>query len=221
MKDETRVWLVRHAETATPMVFHGAESDEPLSEHGSRQAAAAAEWFRELKPEVVVTSKMRRAVATGTPIAAACGIPHHLEADLHERRVGALSGTPFAVSEGPWIDTLQHWSAGHTAFTTPGAESYDEVRERLLPAWNRIVEAHRGKRVVVVAHGIVCKVLALTLVPGWGPTKWHEFGKVANLAVSELSLSSANVWQLQARVEVPPVLAVNAAAVAGLARSEA
>ena len=39
----TRVLLLRHAETATPHLFHGAESDVGLSERGRRQADAVAE----------------------------------------------------------------------------------------------------------------------------------------------------------------------------------
>lgn len=30
----TRIWLLRHAETALPTVFHGAESDVGLSRRG-------------------------------------------------------------------------------------------------------------------------------------------------------------------------------------------
>ena len=46
----TTIWLVRHAETAAPTMFHGAESDVALGEHGKRQTTAAAGWFAELRP---------------------------------------------------------------------------------------------------------------------------------------------------------------------------
>ena len=55
--DTTILWLTRHAETATPNVVHGAESDVELGEHGRLQAAAAAGWFRDLSPTVVVTAR--------------------------------------------------------------------------------------------------------------------------------------------------------------------
>lgn len=78
-----RVWLTRHAETAAPNVFHGAESDIGLSALGERQVAAVAQWFRPLGPTAVVSSAMRRAVDTAGPIASACGVPHLIEPDLH------------------------------------------------------------------------------------------------------------------------------------------
>jgi len=220
---ETRVWLCRHAETATPLVFHGAESDEVLSPLGRQQALAAAEWFCDKTIDVVVSSIMRRAVETARPVARACGRSIHTEEQLHERRVGALCGTSFSLSAGPWVETLEHWTAGHTAFTTPGAESYNDLVARLLPAWQRIIEQHQGRRIVVVCHGIVVKVLLLTVLKGWGPSRWHELGRVANLAVSEITASSPNEWTAVSLLSVPPVvMQVNEnAAASAVGKSEA
>lgn len=203
-----RVWLLRHAETATPALFHGAESDVGLSDLGRGQAAAAGQWFRDQKPTVVVSSGMRRAVDTASPIATACGVPHRIEPDLHERRVGALCGVPFASTEGPWAETVREWAAGNSDFTTPGAESFDDLSRRLIPAWTRIIEANPGARVVVVAHGIVSKVLLLSLVRGWDVTGWSRIGRVPNLAVSEL-IPDAGLWAAERLLIIPePVAAL-------------
>jgi len=167
-----RVWLMRHAETATPAVFHGAESDVGLSELGFRQAAAVAEWFRAHAPTAVVSSAMRRAIDTAAPIALMCGVPHLIEPELHERRVGILCGVDFAASNGPWAETVSKWSAGHTDYTTTGAESFNELTARVLAAWNRVIAANPGGRVVVVAHGVVCKALLLSLLDGHDVSHW-------------------------------------------------
>ena len=155
----TRVWLTRHAESAVPTVFHGAESDIALSALGERQAVAAAAWFRELRPTVVASSAMRRAVETAKPIAKSCNVSHDIEPRFHERIIGELCGVPFSATDGPWADTLREWTNANTRFTTPGAESFDELRSRLLPAWDETVRKYVGERIVLVAHGIVCKVL--------------------------------------------------------------
>src|SRR5882757_8395768 len=107
----TTLFLTRHAESALPTVFHGAESDIGLSELGRRQAAAAGPWFAQFSPAAVISSGMTRAIQTAAPIAAACGVPHHLEPVLHERRVGELSGTSFSSHSGPWHDTIHRWMA--------------------------------------------------------------------------------------------------------------
>ena len=205
------VWLVRHAEAATPTLFHGAESDVELGAHGHRQVAAAVEWFVARRPTVVVSSAMKRAVQTAAPIAAGCGVPHLLEPLLHERRVGPLSGRSRAEGDAVWEETLARWLAGETNFAHPGMESFDEIRDRTLPAFRRVAEAHPGGRVVVVCHGVVCKVLLLSLLRGHTAADWVKIGLAKNLAVSEL-VPDADAWTArQLLIVPPPVVAVNAA----------
>jgi probable phosphoglycerate mutase len=205
-----RVWLVRHAETAAPTLFHGAESDVELGAHGHRQAEAAAGWFAEREPTVVVSSAMRRAVQTAAPIAAACGVPHEIEPMLHERKVGHLSLLPREEGDPIWNETLARWLAGESGFAPPGMESFDAIRDRVLPAFRRVAERHPGGRVVVVCHGVVSKVLLLSLLRDRGAADWVRIGAAKNLSVSEL-VPGAGGWAARELLVVPPpVLAVNA-----------
>lgn len=206
-KRMTKVWLCRHAETAVPNVFHGYESDVDLSEHGRQQAAAAVDWFHELRPTAVVSSGMLRAMETARVIAARCQVPHSIEEKLHERRVGVLGGTSYAHAHGPWAETERRWTAGEIGHTTEGAESYAELADRLVPAFNRAIESHPDGKIVVVAHGIVCKVLLLSLLKGWGPRKWAELGNCLNLSVSELEKHSDGSWLANTLLQVPPPVA--------------
>ena len=200
------VWIARHAETAAPALFHGAESDVELGEHGRRQAVAAAAWFAELRPTVVVSSARIRARDTAAPIAAACGVPHLIEPLLHERRVGPLSRKPRAEADHIWDETITHWLAGDTAYAYPGMESFDELRDRVLPAFRGVVEAHPGGRVVIICHGVVTKVLLLSLLPGYCPAQWTSIGGIPNLAVSEL-VPAGTAWQATRLIHLPPPVA--------------
>jgi broad specificity phosphatase PhoE len=190
----TRVFVLRHGESADPTIFHGAESDVGLSERGRRQAEAVAPSLAAARPDAVVSSAMRRARETAAPIAAACGLPVLIEPRLHERRVGALSGTPFGVGEGVWPDTLRRWMAGDTHFAPPGAESLEDIRERILPVWDRLIMTYDGRCLVVVAHGVVCKVLFLTILPGYSPADWQRLGPIRNAALTELE-GNGGRWQ--------------------------
>src|SRR6266511_4717078 len=180
---QTRVLLLRHAESTHPHVFNGAESDVPLSPRGHRQAAALASALVSWAPAAVVSSAMQRALQTARPIAAACGTPLHIEPELHERKVGELSGKTNAETGGLWTETLRRWSDGELDFATPGAESFLTLQRRALGAWSRIVAEHEGKTVVVVAHGHVCRVLLLSLLPGLSPAGWEELGPIRNAAL--------------------------------------
>ncbi len=190
----TRVLLLRHAETANPAIFHGAESDVGLSDRGQRQVALITPVLAAERPHLVVSSAMRRAVLTATPIAAACGLPLQIEPQLHERRVGALSGTSVKATEGVWPETLRRWLAGDTAYAPDGAESFDAIRDRVLPVWQRLTSAAAGHTLIVVAHGVVIRVLLLSLLPGLGAAHWHQFGPMRNVGVNEL-VTDGERWQ--------------------------
>jgi broad specificity phosphatase PhoE len=204
----TRVLLLRHAESADPLVFHGAEFDVGLSARGARQAEALAPVLAARAPDLVVSSAMRRARETAEPLVRACGAPWRVEPDLHERRVGALSGTSTMTRDGVWPDTLRRWVDGETDYAPAGAESFDAIRRRVLPVWERLTAEAEGETLVVVAHGVVCRVLLLSLLPGHTPADWHRIGPMRNVGVSEL-VGACDGWQAVRLNEVP-------AAVAGL-----
>jgi broad specificity phosphatase PhoE len=198
----TRVLLLRHAESANPNIFHGAESDVELSPRGQAQAEVVASHLAALAPEALVSSAMRRALQTAEPIAQACGLRVEVEPLLHERRVGALSGTSTGLREGAWPATLKRWLAGETSHAPPGAESFDDIRARVLPVWQRVVERHAGRTVVVVAHGVVCRVLLLSLLPGWTVADWRRLG-THNVGVNELLREGDGPWQAVRLDDVP------------------
>src|SRR5262245_674920 len=89
---ETRVLLLRHAETAEPGRFHGAESDVGLGAWGHRQAELVAAELARLNPSALYCSAMRRARETAEPIARAGGLEPQVIESLHERKMGPLSG---------------------------------------------------------------------------------------------------------------------------------
>ena len=198
----TRVWLMRHAETARPGIFHGAESDVDLSDRGHHQVAAVAPVIAAYRPDGVVSSGMLRARRTAAPFAAACGLPLHIEPALHERRVGSLVGEPVNPDLGIWPDTLRRWVEGDTAYAPPGAESFDDVRGRVLPVWQRLTQQFADRSLLIVAHGIVCRVLLLSLLDGYSVADWTKLGRIHNLAVSELVLAGES-WQAVRLGEIP------------------
>jgi probable phosphoglycerate mutase len=203
-----RVFLLRHGETTAPLVFHGAESDVGLSERGQRQAEEAAAALAKFAPTQVTSSAMLRARDTAEPIARACGLPLRVEPALHERAVGALSGEPTSGSDGVWPETLRRWIEGDTGYAPPGAESFDDIHDRVWPIWERLTAERPGVTQVIVAHGVVCKVLLVTALPGWSVADWRRLGPIHNVGVTEL------VWEAEAwravRMNVPPAELVGA-----------
>jgi probable phosphoglycerate mutase len=190
----TTVYLIRHAETARPDVFHGFESDTDLGARGYWQAAALGPVVAALKPDVLVSSNMLRARVTAHAIATASGLPVRIEPLLHERKVGDMQGTPVQGEFGVWPDTLARWVAGDTAYTPQGMESFDQIRDRVLPVWDRITQENQGKTLAVVAHGIVIRVVLLSVVEGYNAADWPRLGRISNASISEVT-GSGRAWR--------------------------
>jgi 2,3-bisphosphoglycerate-dependent phosphoglycerate mutase len=191
---DTRVYLLRHAETARPDVFHGYESDTDLGARGYRQAAAVAPVIAAYKPDGIVSSNMLRARKTAEPIARACNLSFRTEPDLHERKVGDMQGTPILGEFGVWPDTLARWTSGETSYAPAGMESFDDIATRVLPVWDRVSREFSGKSVVIVAHGIVVRVILLSVLAGYNVADWPRLGRIANVSITELT-GSGRAWQ--------------------------
>ena len=197
----TQIFLMRHAETSIPGVFHGAESDIGLSDRGMEQAKAAARFFQTIKPTKLISSGMLRARTTALEIASTCNLEIEVIIDLHERKVGTLSGTVNNLPDGPWRQTLSRWLKGETAFAPEGAESLDQMLARILPIWNEITLRNQGEKVVIVAHGAVLKVLLLTILKEWCIADWDKFGVIPNVGITELVFNQH--WESKRLNEVP------------------
>jgi len=193
MKHETRILLLRHAETSAPALFHGAESDIGLGERGQLQAETVARALAALGPDALYCSAMRRAVETATPIGRVCGLVPQLVEALHERRVGPLSGKSREEGMDTYEEAKWRWMAGDLAHTHVGGESYADIRRRTVAPFAALVASHPGQTIVVVAHGIVIRVLLTSLLDGYGP---DDFAAIAipNVGINDVRYDGERWW---------------------------
>ncbi len=199
----TRILLLRHAETAAPDRFHGAESDVGLGERGREQAEAAAPAIAALRPDALYSSPMLRARQTAGPIALACGRDVGIVPELHERRMGPLSGVLLEDGREAYARAMALWKRGDLDAAHEGGESYAEMRDRVVPAFVALAEAHPGRTVVVVAHGIVIRVLLTSLLEGRGPADFDGFG-IDFVKVNDLRFDG-EAWRATALNGLPAV----------------
>jgi broad specificity phosphatase PhoE len=173
---ETRVLLLRHAETSAPDIFHGAESDIRLSAWGEKQAVLLADYLRSRKPDALYCSAMLRAIATAEPIGQACALSPTIVPSLHERRIGRLSGLSRDEGWAIYAESRRQWMAGDLEFTHEGGESFADIRRRVLLFFQDLPVRHPGKTIVVVAHGVVIRVVLLSLIDDLEP---RDFDRIA------------------------------------------
>jgi probable phosphoglycerate mutase len=172
----TRILLARHAETAAPDRFHGAESDVGLSARGFEQAEQLGRWLAVEGASALYCSGLRRARDTAGPIGRACALEPIVIAALHERRIGPLSGVSREEGWATYAETKARWIAGDVEASHPGGESFADIRRRVCPILEELAARHRGESILVVAHGVVIRVALTSLVAGLGPA---DFDRIA------------------------------------------
>jgi 2,3-bisphosphoglycerate-dependent phosphoglycerate mutase len=190
MSDGRIIYLARHAQAENHHLFHGAESDVPLSEEGFQQAEALATYAESVRIKALACSGMLRAKQTTDAITRKLGLLPTIYPALHERRVGELSGTLVHREESPWWETQRQWQAGNLDYTSAGAESYQDMLMRLLPAWQQFLDDHPTGNSLIVLHGIVIKVLLTSLLENHDHRDWEKLGPIKNGAVCVLEFQA-------------------------------
>jgi broad specificity phosphatase PhoE len=201
--------LIRHAETAAPDVFHGAESDIGLSEWGLRQAQLLGSHLSSMGARGLYCSAMRRAVETAVAVGRECGLEPAIVAPLHERRIGPLSGLSRHQGWDIYAESKTKWMSGDLEFTHPGGESFADIRRRVLPVIEDICRRHAGESIIVIAHGVVIRVLLMSLLDGLQPADFDriaiDFASVNDLRSDGTSWRAHGFNQVIAHSPASPV----------------
>ncbi len=171
---ETRLLLLRHAETAAPDLFHGDESDVGIGPRGFDQARRVAARLALIPPDAVYSSGMRRAVETAAIVAEAVGLPLLEWPGLRERKMGAMSGQLRSEGWPVYERTRAEWMAGGLDFTHEGGESFAAIRDRATPALWALLDREAGRTIVLVAHGVLNRVVIATNVEGYSPADFDR-----------------------------------------------
>lgn len=148
--------LLRHGETALGGGLRGS-LDDALTDTGwaqMRQAVAdAGPW------DVLVSSPLQRCALFADELGAHLGVPVQREADVRELHFGDWEGRSAAQIMQAEADALgQFWNDPY-AFTPPSGEPVLMFAERVIAAVDRLAAQHAGKRVLLVTHGGVMRLL--------------------------------------------------------------
>ena len=183
----TTILLVRHGQTDSNVTgFYMGWSDEDLDEVGYTQAHRLSSRLASLPINSVYTSPLRRVYATAAILAE----PHQLEPevldDLIEIRLGDWQGLHMDEIKRGWPELWQQWRIDPSELTVPNGESFSEVTERAIRAFDRIVEANRNKQAVIVTHDVIVKVIVAHVL-GASNSIYRRF------EISNASLSVARI----------------------------
>ncbi|MDI1283814.1 MAG: histidine phosphatase family protein [Reyranella sp.] len=148
----TRWWWVRHAPVPNPEARCYGQSDkdcdvsnEALFKHQAALLPKGAVWY---------SSNLLRARKTAEQLgkAGAEMSPLQIDARLAEQHFGAWQGLTYTEIAQNHGSNHLFW-LGPPEFRPPGGESFIDLRERTTSSIDQITASHRGRDIVVTAHG--------------------------------------------------------------------
>ncbi len=148
--------LIRHGEPAGGPMFRGSQ-DDPLSDTGWQQVNAAIReddhW------DLIVTSPLQRCHAFARQLARQRQLPLHEEPRLREIGFGDWEGRTSADIMTRTPDALTRFWSDPVNHPPPGGEAITAFHERVAEAWQHWQKEAAGKRVLVVCHGGVIRMV--------------------------------------------------------------
>jgi len=160
--DSSSTWidLLRHGEPVGGRRYRG-QTDDPLSDKGWQQMRAAVDGYAGWN--VIYSSPLRRCAEFAHELADRLAIPLHLDERLMEIGFGVWEGrTPDELRrDDPQI--LDRFWQDPVANRPDGAETLHAFHRRVAAAWNDIVAANPGRRILIVGHAGITR-LVMTLV---------------------------------------------------------
>jgi broad specificity phosphatase PhoE len=142
-------------------------ADISLDDVGRAQAAAVAPVLAALSPTRLWSSDLTRARETAAYVAELTGLPVETDPRLREYDIGVRSGLTLAGFAERFPQEYAAWLADDETLLVEGAESTQQVRDRVAPALAECVAAlEAGQTGIAVLHGACLRVGLLSLL-GW------------------------------------------------------
>jgi len=184
----TTVLLVRHGQTESNITgFFMGWSSEDLSDLGYAQAQRLSSRLASLPIASVYTSPLKRAYNTALILAK----PHNLEPkvldDLIEIRLGDWQGLHRDEISQKWPELWQQSRIDPSEVTLPNGESFQQVTDRAVRAFEMIVADNQDKQAVMVTHEVVIRVLVAHVL-GTSNSIYRRF-EVGNASLSIIRVS--------------------------------
>lgn len=168
--DDTIIYLIRHAETVNENGIRNTKDDsqminekEILSVYGEEQSKRLSEHEELKNIDVIWSSSYTRAKATAKYIATANNLPINLDSNLNERKLGNSKELREFMKDKKTRDPSQEQLLD-TKFKTSDGESAKETMQRINKFFDRILQKYEGKKIAVVSHRRLNKILFIKLV---------------------------------------------------------
>lgn len=138
----------------------GNRIDESLNDEGIIQSEKIASELAAQQFDLIFSSTLKRASETAEIIKKHIGAPVIVDGRLVERDFGSLTGKDWSQIEKEFSKTAHDDDrAQRYDYTKFGGETAEDVKRRLLAFLDFLKKEHGSKKVLIVAHGGIMKML--------------------------------------------------------------
>jgi len=158
----TYIDVIRRGEPVGGRRYRGYSVDDPLTEKGWAQMQAAVpetpQW------QHIVSSPLKRCLDFSEELANDLQITYNVEDNLKEIGFGDWEGKTPEEIVAEDSEALDHFYKDPVNNRPEGAEPLDIFSARVWRAYKDIVENHRGKHILIVAHAGVARAITANIL---------------------------------------------------------
>lgn len=164
--------FIRHAETDLAGTFCG-HSDPPINARGQVQVNDLIVRLGSEPFDAIYSSDLHRAVDTATALSQAFAVPCTTTTNLREIHFGDWEGLTWAKIEGRDADFARRWVESFPALPAPNGEIFETFERRVLSEIDRIFHLATSKRIAVVTHSGVMRIVLCNLLGYAAQDAWE------------------------------------------------
>ena len=190
----TSIYLIRHAEEEGNLyrIAQG-QYDSILTDRGWRQVRALERRFESVHIDAVYTSDLYRTCATSSAIYRPRGLKPQRRTGLREICVGDWEQRTWGEIARDDPEEMENFTHRLHLWKMEGAETPEQVRDRVLREIRSIAAENDGKTVAIFSHGCAIR-LVLAALQGYS---MEELGKTPHGDNTAVSLLEAEGDQLR------------------------
>ncbi len=159
--NETTLYVVRHGQTEWNLAERlQGHQDSPLTQLGREQASRLCNKLHDEHIDIIYCSDSKRTRDTADLIKGSRPIPVVQKQELKELGLGDWEGLRHQEVIDREPEAWDHfWNTPHLYVPNEKGESYQQLKDRVIPAVEKIINENQGKTILIVTHQITKKMI--------------------------------------------------------------
>jgi broad specificity phosphatase PhoE len=171
----------------------------PLNAHGRNQARYLARFIRNVGMVALYSSDLKRAIETAEILAETLGYSPTYDARLRERNIGNWQGLTQDEMRDWYPAEFQQLMSDRAGYAVPGGESRNEMKARMIAAFNDFLKADKGETIGILSHSSAIR----SLLSQWIDDEQLVGTEVGNTSVTTIAREDENdTWRIVAPNDV-------------------